>query len=81
MGFLKLSLRRVPTFTTKPLKVLPKNDANKGQKDCFGIWTSLGIVLDTFTDVHSDLKDVCKGFWAIVPLGRFEGGYFNRPSL
>jgi len=60
---------------------LPKNDANKGQKDCLGIWTSGGIVLDTFIDVHLDLKDVCKGFCAIVPLGRFEDGYFCLPSL
>ena len=65
----------------KVFKALPKNDANKGQKDCFGIWTSRGIVLDTFTDVHLDLKDVCKGFCAVVPLGKFEGGYFCLPSL
>ena len=65
----------------KVFKSLPKNEANKGQKDCFGIWTSRGIVLDAFTDVHLDLKDVCKGFCAVVPLGKFEGGLFCLPSL
>ncbi|RPB01471.1 hypothetical protein L873DRAFT_1842436 [Choiromyces venosus 120613-1] len=60
---------------------LPKNDANRGIKDCLGIWTLRGIVLDAFTDVHVDLKDVCKGFCAIVPLGNFTGGNFCLPSL
>jgi len=60
---------------------LPKNDANKGLKDCLGIWTSRSIVLNTTTDIHLDLKDVCKGFCAVVPLGNFNGGNFCLPRL
>ena len=32
-------------------------------------------------DVHLDLKDVCKGFCVVVPLGNFGGGLFCLPSL
>ena len=65
----------------KGFKSLQNNEANKGQMNCFEIWISGGIVLDTFTDVHLNLKDVCKGFWVDVPFGKFEGDLLCLPSL
>ena len=31
--------------------------------------------------MHLDLKDICKEFYAVVLLGKFEGGLFCFPSL
>ena len=49
--------------------------------DCLCIWTSRSIVLNTTTDIYLDLKDVCKGFCALVPLANFNGGNFCLPRL
>lgn len=49
--------------------------------DCFGLWRSRAIVIDACTNVHRDLKDVCYGWCAIVPLGDFEGGDVCLPGL
>ncbi|PUU80384.1 hypothetical protein B9Z19DRAFT_1063475 [Tuber borchii] len=62
-------------------KALPKNNVEKEMKDCLGIWTSRGLVLDTMSDIHLDLRDVCKGFCAIIPFGPFEGGNICLPRL
>ena len=60
---------------------MPKNEANKRQKDCLGIWTFQSTVLYAYTDVYLDLKDICKRFFAVVPLGKFEDSYFYFSSL
>ncbi|RPA89729.1 hypothetical protein L873DRAFT_1795931 [Choiromyces venosus 120613-1] len=42
--------------------------------ETFEIWTSQSLVINTNTNNHKDLEDVCHGWCAIVPLGDFEGG-------
>lgn len=61
--------------------VLPLTYLTEEEKRWFGIWTSRGTVLSTFTDVHVDLKDVPLGFCAIIPLGKFTDGHVCLPSL
>jgi len=46
---------------------LPTNDITKPLKKSFGLWTSRSIVLNAETNIHVDLKDVCRGFCAIIP--------------
>ncbi|KAG0638177.1 hypothetical protein HOY80DRAFT_192850 [Tuber brumale] len=58
----------------KVYRALPVHKTTTAYKESFGIWTSRAIVLNTLTDVHVDLKDVCRGFCAIVPFGKFTGG-------
>ncbi|RPA99929.1 hypothetical protein L873DRAFT_1843340 [Choiromyces venosus 120613-1] len=51
------------------------------KKDWFGIWTSRGTVLSTFTDAHVDINNVPLGFCAITPLGEFTNAHLCLPSL
>jgi len=74
----------LPDFYEKYKKVydsLPETYLTENEKAWFGIWTSRGTVLSTFTDVHVDLKDVPLGFCAITPLGKFTNGHICLPSL
>ncbi|RPA99682.1 hypothetical protein L873DRAFT_1843363 [Choiromyces venosus 120613-1] len=50
---------------------LPITYLTQEEKDWFGIWTSRGTVLSTFTDAYVDINDVPLGFCAITPLGEF----------
>ena len=61
--------------------ILPLTYLTKEEKKWFGIWTSRGTVLSTFTDVHVDLKDVLLGFCPIISLGKFTDGHVCLPSL
>ena len=47
----------------------------------FGLWTSRGLVINTVTNVHRDLLDVCRGWCAITPFGHFQNGYACFPQL
>ncbi|KAG0132722.1 DDE superfamily endonuclease-domain-containing protein [Tuber indicum] len=46
---------------------LPENKADRGIKSCFGVWTSRSIVLNCYTDIHLDLKDVSTTVSATPP--------------
>ena len=49
----------------------------------FGLSNSQGFVINTVTNVHWDLYDVCRGCCAITPFGHFQAGYacFRQPGL
>jgi len=47
----------------------------------FGLWNSRGLVINTVTNVHRDLHDVCRGWCAITPFGHFQDGYAFFPQL
>ena len=49
--------------------------------EAFGIWTSRSLVMNANTNNHKDLEDVCRGWCAIVVLGKFEGGDACFPEL
>lgn len=80
-GVFKVTNPNAYEICNKVYQALPKNTANKGIKDCLGIWTSRSLVLDTMSDIQLDLKHVCKGFCAIVPFGPFQGVNFCLPRL
>jgi len=65
----------------KVYRLLPVYDTNAPVKKSFGIWASRAIVLNAQTDMHVDLKDVCREFYAIVPVGKFTGGNICLPTL
>jgi len=46
-----------------------------------GIWTSRSLVINTNTNNHKDLEDICHGWCVIVVLGYFEGGDACFPEL
>lgn len=60
---------------------LPTSDLTEEISLCFGLWHSRALILNTFTDLHVDLLDVCRGFCAIAPFGDFRDGNVCLPSL
>ncbi|RPA90950.1 hypothetical protein L873DRAFT_359565 [Choiromyces venosus 120613-1] len=65
----------------KVQRALPTADLTVEISECFGLWSSRTLVLNAFTDIHVDLQDVCRGFCAIAPFGKFVGGNVCLPSL
>jgi len=49
--------------------------------EAFRIWASHSLVINTNTNNHKDLEDVCHGWCAIVVFGDFEGGDACFPEL
>ena len=47
----------------------------------FGIWTSRLFIVNANTKNHKSLEDVCHKWFAIVPIGDFEGGDACFPEL
>jgi len=60
---------------------LPTSDLTEEISLCFGLWHSRALILNTFTDLHVDLLDVCRGFCTIAPFGDFRDGNVCLPSL
>lgn len=66
----------------KVKKAMPDGmSGSAGLGHCFGLWRSRAIVIDSVTNLHRDLDDVCYGWCAIAPLGDFRGGDVCLPRL
>ncbi|RPB05989.1 hypothetical protein L873DRAFT_1785133 [Choiromyces venosus 120613-1] len=70
-----------PDFFEKVHNSLPITYLTQEEKDWFGIQTSRGTVLSTFTNAHVDINDIPLGFCAITLLGEFTDGHLCLPSL